>query len=81
MNQRIIDSVAAGEALNIPAEKAFVNIDKVPAWEHQCCVDSDRGLDEAVRAGRLKKGDVVIFVAFGAGLTWANAVVRDVTLP
>ena len=27
-------------------------------------------------AGRLSPGDIVIFVAFGAGLTWANAVVR-----
>ncbi|MBC8107345.1 MAG: 3-oxoacyl-ACP synthase, partial [Anaerolineae bacterium] len=33
-------------------------------------------LDEAVRGGKLKQGEVVIFVAFGAGLTWANAVVR-----
>ena len=33
-------------------------------------------LDEAWRAGRVQKGDVIIFVAFGAGLTWANAVVR-----
>jgi 3-oxoacyl-[acyl-carrier-protein] synthase-3 len=33
-------------------------------------------LDEAIRAGKLKKGDTTIFVAFGAGLTWANAVVR-----
>ena len=35
-----------------------------------------RQLEEAVRAGKLKQGDVTIFVAFGAGLTWANAVVR-----
>ena len=33
-------------------------------------------LDEAVRLGKLKQGDVALFVAFGAGLTWANAVVR-----
>ena len=33
-------------------------------------------LDEAVRAGKLHKGDIAIMVAFGAGLTWANAVVR-----
>ena len=29
-----------------------------------------------MRAGKVKQGDVVVFVAFGAGLTWANAVVR-----
>ena len=33
-------------------------------------------LDEAYRGGRLVTGDAVIFVAFGGGLTWANAVVR-----
>jgi 3-oxoacyl-[acyl-carrier-protein] synthase-3 len=33
-------------------------------------------LDEAMRCGRIKRGDALIFVAFGAGLTWANAVVR-----
>jgi len=33
-------------------------------------------LDEAWRMGKLHPGDAVIFVAFGAGLTWANAVFR-----
>jgi 3-oxoacyl-[acyl-carrier-protein] synthase III len=71
VNQRIIDS--AMERLNLPAEKAFVNIDR---YGNTSAASIPIALDEAVRAGKLSKGDIVIFVAFGAGLTWANAVVR-----
>lgn len=71
VNQRIIDS--AMERLHLPKEKAFVNIDK---YGNTSAASIPIALDEARRAGRIKKGDVVIFVAFGAGLTWANAVVR-----
>jgi 3-oxoacyl-[acyl-carrier-protein] synthase-3 len=71
VNLRIIAS--AMDKLNLPAEKAFVNIDK---YGNTSAASIPIALDEAVRAGKLAKGDVVIFVAFGAGLTWANAVVR-----
>jgi len=71
VNQRIIDS--ALERLSIPKEKSFVNIDK---YGNTSAASIPIALDEAVRAGKLEKGDVAIFVAFGAGLTWANAVVR-----
>src|SRR4051812_10543650 len=71
VNQRIIDS--ALERLNLPAEKAFVNIDK---YGNTSAASIPIAMDEAVRAGKLNKGDVAIMVAFGAGLTWANAVVR-----
>jgi 3-oxoacyl-[acyl-carrier-protein] synthase-3 len=71
VNQRIIDS--ALDKLKIPAEKAFVNIDR---YGNTSAASIPIALDEAVKAGKLKKGDVAIFVAFGAGLTWANAVVR-----
>jgi 3-oxoacyl-[acyl-carrier-protein] synthase-3 len=71
VNQRIIDS--AMEKLNIPAEKSFINIDK---YGNTSAASIPIALDEAVRAGRLKQNDVVVFVAFGAGLTWANAIVR-----
>jgi 3-oxoacyl-[acyl-carrier-protein] synthase-3 len=71
VNQRIIDS--AMEKLSIPSEKSFINIDK---YGNTSAASIPIALDEAVRGGRLSKGDVVIFVAFGAGLTWANAVVR-----
>ncbi|HZZ44114.1 MAG TPA: beta-ketoacyl-ACP synthase III [Tepidisphaeraceae bacterium] len=71
VNQRIIDS--AIERLGFPADRVYVNIDK---YGNTSAASIPIALDEAWRAGRLQSGDVVIFVAFGAGLTWANAVVR-----
>jgi 3-oxoacyl-[acyl-carrier-protein] synthase-3 len=71
VNQRIIDS--ALEKLNMGPEKAFVNIDK---YGNTSAASVPIALDEAWRAGLLIPGDAVIFVAFGGGLTWANAVVR-----
>jgi 3-oxoacyl-[acyl-carrier-protein] synthase III len=71
VNQRIIDS--AMEKLGLPPEKAFVNIDR---YGNTSAASIPIALDEANRAGRLHQGDAVIFVAFGGGLTWANAVLR-----
>ncbi len=71
VNQRIIDS--AMEKLGLPPEKAYVNIDR---YGNTSAASIPIALDEAHRAGRFKAGDAVIFVAFGGGLTWANAVVR-----
>lgn len=71
VNQRIIDS--ALERLSIPAEKSFVNIDK---YGNTSSASVPIALDEAMKAGKLSQGDIVVFVAFGAGLTWANAVVK-----
>jgi 3-oxoacyl-[acyl-carrier-protein] synthase III len=71
VNQRIIDS-AMGK-LGFPPEKAFVNIDK---YGNTSAASIPIALDEAWRLGKIKTGDVLVFVAFGAGLTWANAVVR-----
>lgn len=71
VNQRIIDS--AMEKLGIPPDKAFVNIDR---YGNTSAASIPIALDEAVRSGKLQRGDVVILVAFGAGLTWANSVVR-----
>jgi 3-oxoacyl-[acyl-carrier-protein] synthase-3 len=71
VNLRIIDS--AMEKLGLPPEKAFVNIDR---YGNTSAASIPIALDEAYRAGRFKVGDAVIFVAFGGGLTWANAVAR-----
>jgi 3-oxoacyl-[acyl-carrier-protein] synthase-3 len=71
VNQRIIDS--AMERLEMPAEKAFVNIDR---YGNTSAASIPIALDEAWRAGRVHPGDNVVFVAFGAGLTWANAVLK-----
>ena len=71
VNQRVIDS--AIEKLGLGKEKVFVNIQK---YGNTSAASIPIALDEAWKAGLLKKDDVVLFVAFGAGLTWANAVVR-----
>jgi 3-oxoacyl-[acyl-carrier-protein] synthase-3 len=71
VNQRIIDS--ALEKLEISPDKAFVNIDK---YGNTSSASIPIALDEAVRAGRLVKDDIAVFVAFGGGLTWGSAVVR-----
>ena len=71
VNQRIIDS--AMERLKMGPEKAYVNIDR---YGNTSSASIPLALDEAWRAGKIVPGDVLIFVAFGAGLTWANAVVR-----
>jgi 3-oxoacyl-[acyl-carrier-protein] synthase III len=71
VNKRIIDS--AMEKLGMSPEKAFVNIDR---YGNTSAASIPIALDEAYRAKRFKTGDAVVFVAFGGGLTWANAVVR-----
>jgi len=50
-----------------------VNIDR---YGNTSAASIPIALDEALRAGRLSPGDAVVFVAFGAGLTWANAVLK-----
>jgi 3-oxoacyl-[acyl-carrier-protein] synthase-3 len=71
VNQRIIDS--AMEKLEMGPEKAHVNIDR---YGNTSAASIPIALDEAWRAGKIVSGDAIIFVAFGAGLTWANAVLR-----
>lgn len=71
VNLRIIAS--AMEKLGLPAEKAFVNIDR---YGNTSAASIPIALDEAHRAGRFHIGDAIILVAFGGGLTWANAVAR-----
>jgi 3-oxoacyl-[acyl-carrier-protein] synthase III len=71
VNQRIIDS--AMEKLGMPASQAYVNIAK---YGNTSAASIPLALDEAWRAGKINQGEVIIFVAFGGGLTWANAVVR-----
>jgi len=71
VNQRIIDS--AMDKLGFSSDKAFVNIDR---YGNTSAASIPIALDEAIRAGKLSPGDVTVLVAFGAGLTWANAVIR-----
>ncbi len=65
MNARIIESAA--KRLKLPDEKVFLNIAE---YGNTSAASVPIAFDECVRAGRIKRGDTVIFVAFGAGLTW-----------
>lgn len=70
-NARIITAIA--DRLNLPAERVFMNLDK---YGNTSAATIPVALDEANKAGRLKKGDVILLVAFGGGFTWASSVVR-----
>lgn len=70
-NRRIIES--ARERLGLPPEKVAVNIDRYGNTSAASVIIS---LDEALRDGTLQRGDIVLMVAIGAGLTWSTAVVR-----
>ncbi len=70
-NQRIIDAVS--ERLGIPKERCYVNIDR---YGNTSAASIPIALDEAVRGGHVKPGDVLLMAAFGAGLTWAASAVR-----
>lgn len=70
-NLRIIE--ASMDKLGLPLDRALVNIER---YGNTSAASIPIALDEAVRGGKLKKGDLAVFVAIGAGLTWANAVVR-----
>ncbi len=70
-NMRIISSV--GKYLGIPEEKVFVNLSK---YGNTSAATIPLALDELVRAGQVSHGDLVLFTAFGAGLTWGSMLVR-----
>ena len=69
VNQRIIDS--AVRHLNFPPEKVMGNLER---YGNTSAASVPIALDEAMRTGRLRRGDTVLLVAFGGGFTWASAV-------
>ncbi len=70
-NARIITAIA--DRLGLPPEKTFMNLDK---YGNTSAATIPVALDEASRQGRLKRGDIVLLVAFGGGFTWASSVLR-----
>jgi 3-oxoacyl-[acyl-carrier-protein] synthase-3 len=74
-NLRIVD--ATRERLGVPEDRMVVNIER---FGNTSSASIPISLDEVVRAGRLKPGDHVGFVAFGGGATWGATVTRW-TLP
>jgi 3-oxoacyl-[acyl-carrier-protein] synthase-3 len=69
VNQRIIDSAITH--MGFPMEKVMLNLDR---YGNTSAASVPMALDEAICTGRVKRGDTVILVAFGGGLTWASAV-------
>jgi 3-oxoacyl-[acyl-carrier-protein] synthase-3 len=70
-NLRIIES--AMENLGIAIDKCWINIDR---FGNTSSASMPITLDEANRAGRLHKGDVIAMMAIGAGMTWGGAIMR-----
>lgn len=64
-NRRIID--AAAKYLGMPAEKVLINIEE---YGNTSAASIPLALSEALDAGRIKDGDVIVFVGFGGGLSW-----------
>ncbi|MEZ6188348.1 MAG: beta-ketoacyl-ACP synthase III [Planctomycetota bacterium] len=71
VNQRIFE--AAAERCKISLDRCAVNIDRVG---NTSGASVPIALDEAVRAGRIESGDLVLMIAFGAGLSWAGILLR-----
>ncbi|MDQ6725852.1 MAG: ketoacyl-ACP synthase III [Actinomycetota bacterium] len=70
-NVRIIDSAAA--KLGLPPERTFVNIDR---YGNTSAASIPIALVEAAEDGRLHAGDLVLVTGFGAGMSWASALLR-----
>lgn len=68
-NQRILDAVA--QRLKIPSEKVISNL---ACYGNTSAASIPLALDEVVRQGKVKPGDVIATAGFGAGLTWGAAV-------
>ena len=71
MNARIIESAA--KRLGLPPEKVFMNIAE---YGNTSAASVPIALDECARTGKIERGDIIILVAFGAGLTWGANVIE-----
>ena len=70
-NLRIMEAIA--DRLGISRDKMFVNLDR---YGNTSAAAVAIALDEANRTGRIKRGDYVLMVVFGGGLTWASTVIE-----
>jgi 3-oxoacyl-[acyl-carrier-protein] synthase-3 len=70
-NLRII--AAAAKKLDLPMERVVVTVDE---HANTSSASIPLALDVAVRDGRIQRGDLLLFEAFGAGFTWGSALVR-----
>ncbi len=70
-NVRIINSLA--EKLGISKDKVFINIDK---YGNTSAASIPIALHEALKEGRIKRGDLILFTAMGGGLTWGATLLK-----
>jgi 3-oxoacyl-[acyl-carrier-protein] synthase-3 len=70
-NQRILDATA--RKLNLPIEKLVVTVDQ---HANTSAASVPLAFDAAVRDGRIKPGDLVVFEAMGGGFTWGASLLR-----
>lgn len=71
MNRRIMEG--AVQRLHIEMDHLFVNIDR---YGNTGAATVPIAMHEAHEEGRLKRGDIVVYVTFGAGVSWAGGVLR-----
>jgi 3-oxoacyl-[acyl-carrier-protein] synthase-3 len=71
MNARMIEAVA--ERLGFPRDRIVLNIEN---YGNTSAASIPVALDEAVRTGRIKRGDLILMSAMGAGITWGTVVLR-----
>ncbi|MBI1736622.1 MAG: ketoacyl-ACP synthase III [Candidatus Rokubacteria bacterium] len=70
-NLRIIE--AAAKRVELPMDRVFVNVDR---YGNTGAASVYVALEEAVSAGRVRRGDLVLLAAFGGGFTWGAALIR-----
>jgi 3-oxoacyl-[acyl-carrier-protein] synthase III len=70
-NLRIIE--AAAKRVSLPMERVFVNVDR---YGNTGAASVYVAMEEALAAGRIKKGDLILIAAFGGGFAWGTALLR-----
>jgi 3-oxoacyl-[acyl-carrier-protein] synthase-3 len=70
-NMRIIEAVA--KKIGVSMDRVFVNVHKTGNISAATTITA---LDEAIKTGRLQKGDIAELMAFGSGFTWGATVIR-----
>ncbi|MBA7497256.1 3-oxoacyl-[acyl-carrier-protein] synthase 3 [subsurface metagenome] len=70
-NDRI--SLMVARNLRIPVEKVIRNIDRIG---NTTAASIPIALDETIKQGKIKEGDIIVLTSFGSGYTWASVVIR-----
>lgn len=70
-NSRIIEAIA--DRLGAPMDRVYMNLHR---YGNVSAASVAIALDEAAREGRFQRGDLILLVVFGSGLTWASCVIQ-----